>query len=163
MTKNADSLRVRELRGALDQFDRILPSRVRELRNGFARALESLLSREGITYGQWRCLRVLCDNDGISQRELAAKLDMSSAAVVFAVNLLERDGIANRVPDPSDKRRFFVTLTKKGYRLEDVLLSESRAIHSRIVAGLTDAELLVLDQLLTKVRLGQLREINRDA
>jgi MarR family transcriptional regulator for hemolysin len=154
--------RAKGLRGALGQFDQIFPSRFREIRNGFARALEAVLAREGITYGQWRCLRILCDNDGISQRELAAKLDMTSAAVVFAVNLLERDGIAKRVPDPNDKRRVFVTLTKEGYRLEGILLSESRAIHSRIFAGLTDSELLALDKLLLKVRSGQLREIGRD-
>jgi DNA-binding MarR family transcriptional regulator len=163
LAERTTAARARQLRGGYDKFDKIFASRFRDIRIGFARALDGLLTREGITYGQWRCLRVLCDNDGISQRELAGFLDMSSAAVVFAVNLLERDGIAKRVPDPSDKRRIFVTLTKEGYRLESVLLAESRKISERIFQFLSDAEVVALDRLISKVRLGQLAEIERQA
>ena len=161
--RSATAERAHILRGGYDRFDRIFASRFREIRNGFSRALEPLLATVGISYGQWRCLRVLCDSDGISQRELSDLLDMSSAAVVFAVNSLERDGIARRVPDPSDKRRIFIKLKPKGYRLEKVLLAESRAVSERIFASLSDAEVITLDRLLTKVRNGQLAELERQA
>ena len=149
------------LRNAQGTFDEILPSRIREVRNGFARALSDALARAEISYGEWRCLRVLWDADGITQPELSERLDMTSAATVFAVNLLERDGIARRDPDPLDRRRIFVRLTPRGHALRKTLLAESRRIHARIFQPLSDAEILQLSELVEKLQAGLAEEIGR--
>jgi MarR family transcriptional regulator, organic hydroperoxide resistance regulator len=133
--------------------------RLRELSKGFAQALDRILAAEKMTYGEWRCLRVLWQTDGISQRELADKLDLTSAAIVFSVNRLERDGLAARVADPDDGRSVFIRLTRKAKRLNDVLKPKSHSIHSGIFRDFADEEVLTLERLLTKLQVGLDRQI----
>ena len=53
------------------------------------------------------------------QNELAADLGLSSGASTALVDRLERQGIAERYPHPSDRRRTLVRLTARG---EDIIL-----------------------------------------
>ena len=56
---------------------------------------------------------------GISQSLLAERLGMSKQAVQQAVDLLDRQGLIRRAPDPIDKRAKYVVLTEAGlYALE---------------------------------------------
>ena len=48
------------------------------------------------------------------QNELAADLGLSSGASTALVDRLEREGIAERYPHPSDRRRTLVRLTERG-------------------------------------------------
>src|SRR3954468_6279692 len=48
------------------------------------------------------------------QNELAADLGLSSGASTALVDRLERQGIAERYPHPSDRRRTLVRLTARG-------------------------------------------------
>ena len=51
------------------------------------------------------------------QNELAADLGLSSGASTALVDRLERQGIAERYPHPSDRRRTLVKLTERGNRV----------------------------------------------
>jgi DNA-binding MarR family transcriptional regulator len=133
--------------------------RMREISKGFAHALDRVLSDHGVTYGEWRCLRVLWQNNNIPQRELAERLDLTSAAMVFSVNRLERDGLARRIPDPGDKRAVFIRLTPKARRLEQALRPRSFEIHSGIFRDFADAEISALEKLLSKLQHGLDRQI----
>ena len=147
----AERLRAELLRRSETPYEEIFPTRIRVMRNGLARTLEKSIAAAGITYGQWRCLRVLWENDGISQRELAGKLDMTPAAVVFAVDMLERDGMARRGKDLADKRRVKILLTAKGRKLEARLLRESREILIGLFRDVTDEEILTIDRVFGKL------------
>jgi DNA-binding MarR family transcriptional regulator len=54
------------------------------------------------------------------QNELAAGLGLSSGASTALVDRLERQGIAERYPHPSDRRRTLVRLTSRGHAVVDV-------------------------------------------
>jgi DNA-binding MarR family transcriptional regulator len=74
------------------------------------------------------------------QNELAAGLGLSSGASTALVDRLERQGIAERYPHPSDRRRTLVRLTRRGHAVvetsrtwlltgfDDVPPSEHRAL-----------------------------------
>jgi DNA-binding MarR family transcriptional regulator len=153
-SNSASALRTRAagLRAGLQPLGASFAWRTRDVAKLYGRAITEALERHGLTYGNWRALRVLWEGDGITQRELAVRLDMTSAATVFAVNLLERDGLARRVPDPSDARRLFVKLTAKGKGLRDIVLPECRELNLRIASTFSDRELVVLDDLLTRLQ-----------
>ena len=54
------------------------------------------------------------------QNELAADLGLSSGASTALVDRLERQGIAERYPHPSDRRRTLVRLTARGHAVVEV-------------------------------------------
>jgi len=54
------------------------------------------------------------------QNELAADLGLSSSASTALVDRLEREGIAQRYPHPSDRRRTLVRLTARGHAVVEV-------------------------------------------
>jgi DNA-binding MarR family transcriptional regulator len=147
------------LRVGLAPMGSSLSWRIREISKLYTSAFSESVAARGLTHGQWRCLRVLWEQDGMSQRSLSEALDMTPAAAVFSVNLLERDGLAQRVGDPSDKRRTFVHLTRKGRRLLERLLPECGDLNVRISAPFTDRELQTLSDLLDKLKLSLEEEL----
>jgi DNA-binding MarR family transcriptional regulator len=65
------------------------------------------------------------------QNELAADLGLSSSASTALVDRLEREGIAERYPHPSDRRRTLVRLTSRGHTVVEVS-------HGWLLAGFHD-------------------------
>jgi MarR family transcriptional regulator, organic hydroperoxide resistance regulator len=71
--------------------------------------------------GQAMCLRVLATNDGISQRDLAERLQLSRPTVTTMLQRLESGGVIERRVDPHDQRLTRVHLTPAGRELADNL------------------------------------------
>ena len=65
------------------------------------------------------------------QNELATDLGLSSSASTALVDRLEREGIAERYPHPSDRRRTLVRLTARGHAVVEVS-------HGWLLAGFGD-------------------------
>ena len=55
---------------------------VRDANRAFQRLLERRISPHGVTRGQWYFLRVLWEEDGLSQRELSARVGMMEPTTV---------------------------------------------------------------------------------
>jgi DNA-binding MarR family transcriptional regulator len=143
-----------ELRSGVTPLGSSFAWRIRDLERLFERAVFKELAEHGITYGQWRCLRVLWEEDGVSQKELGNRLDMTSASAVFSVNMLERDGLAKRITDAGDKRRVTIRLTKRGRGLGTTLLPALRELNHRIVANFPNTDIIALDALLERLKHG---------
>lgn len=107
----------------------------------FARNLEQRTLPHGITIGQWRFLRELWREDGITQRELSARLDMREPSTVAAVRSLENAGLVRRVRDNEDKRKIRVYLTAKAKRLRVPLLRHVRDVNAIATAGIPTRDL----------------------
>jgi MarR family transcriptional regulator, transcriptional regulator for hemolysin len=107
----------------------------------FARNLEQRTLPHGITIGQWRFLRELWREDGITQRELSARLDMREPSTVAAVRSLENAGLVRRVRDKADRRKIRVHLTAKAKRLRVPLLRHVRDVNAIATAGIPARDL----------------------
>jgi DNA-binding MarR family transcriptional regulator len=117
----------------------------------FRRVFRSRINKEAITDGEWGCLRALWDADNISQRELADKLDISTAAAVFWVNALERDGLAKRFADKTDKRKVVLRLTAKGKRMRDRIRPEIAKVHAVVFEHFSREELEQFSSMLDRM------------
>src|SRR5438552_18277373 len=62
----------------------------------YSRALERRTLPFGISGGQWRFLRVLWAEDGLTQTELSRRVGMREPTTVAAVNGMERAGLVLR-------------------------------------------------------------------
>src|SRR5271165_6087671 len=95
---------------------------VRDAHRAFQRLLERRIAPYGVSRGQWYFLRVLWINDGLSQRELSARVGMMEPTTVIALRSMEKAGLIHRVRSGDDRRKVRVLLTPKGKRLRNELL-----------------------------------------
>ncbi len=114
---------------------------VRDAHRAFQKVLERRIARFGVTRGQWYFLRVLWQQDGISQRELSARVGMMEPTTVIALRGMEKAGLISRARVKEDRRTARVFLTPRGRRLKAQLLPVAREITRRAERGLAAAEL----------------------
>ncbi|PZR51912.1 MarR family transcriptional regulator [Xylanimonas oleitrophica] len=76
---------------------------------------DAAASREGVTPGQTRLLRVLARAEGpLRAVDLATALDVAPRSVTSKVDQAEAEGHVRRLPDPQDRRVRLVELTDAG-------------------------------------------------
>jgi Transcriptional regulators len=117
----------------------------------FSRALEVRTAPHGVSSGQWRFLRVLWREDGLTQRELSRRVGMREPTTVIALKSLERSGFVIRQKSVEDRRKAHVFLTPEARALEAVLLPAVSEVNVIALAGLSEAEIKVLRKALTRV------------
>lgn len=96
-------------------------------------------------------------DDAIYMGDLAAALHDSPQAVSRAIRILELDGLAERAPDPADRRKTLVRLTPLGHErrrvCEDALRLHMRQVWQRLGPAHTAAllaEARLLEQALAE-------------
>jgi DNA-binding MarR family transcriptional regulator len=118
---------------------------------GFARLSEARLKPLGFGVGHLPVLVALRDGQASTQRDLArfAKTEQPPMAQMLA--RMERDGLIQRAPDPTDRRSSRVTLTKVAEaRMPDAVAVLLRG-NQEAMSGFTDAEAEQLVDLLTRL------------
>jgi DNA-binding MarR family transcriptional regulator len=125
---------------------------VRDTHLLFAKALRNRLQNHQITPGQWYFLRILWDEEGLSQRELSRRVGTTEPTTVSALRLLTRNCMIERVRNPKDRRTINIYLTDKARDLKATLMPVAFDVNDVAMRGLTDSEFAQLQGLLQKVR-----------
>ena len=86
------------------------------------------LAELGITYTQYITMMVLWDNDGVSVKELGAKLYLDSGTLTPVLKSLEKKGYVERGRSPNDERVLVVKVTDEGYALRERALAVPPAV-----------------------------------
>jgi DNA-binding MarR family transcriptional regulator len=129
----------------------------------FSRALEVRTAPHGVSSGQWRFLRVLWREDGLTQRELSRRVGMREPTTVVALKSLERSGFVTRQKSVEDRRKAHVFLTPEARALEAVLLPAVAEVNAVALMGLTEAEIAVLRKALIQVGRNLAADADEDA
>lgn len=124
---------------------------VRDANRAFQRLLERRIAPYGVARGQWYFLRVLWAEDGLSQRELSARVGTMEPTTVIALRSMEKSGLVRRVRSRDDKRRAQVWLMPKAQRLRDDLLKVARRITDAAEDGITREELALFRGVLRRM------------
>jgi DNA-binding MarR family transcriptional regulator len=114
---------------------------VRDAHRAFQRLLERRIAAYGVSRGQWYFLRVLWITDGLSQRELSARVGMMEPTTVIALRRMEKSGMIRRVRGADDRRKVRVFLSAKAKRLRGELLALARAITDEAEQGIAARDL----------------------
>ena len=88
----------------------------------FSTELEKYTAPYGVSSAQWWLLRVLWEEQDITQRELCDKVRVKEATMVKAVDGLVAAGLAKRLRSTSDRRKWKIRLTDKAKKLKEKLL-----------------------------------------
>lgn len=116
-------------------------------------ALQRFFKEHGIeiTAEQWAIIRHLWDEDGLSQREIAEKTSKDKPNITRMVDALEQKRLLFRQPDPRDRRKYCIYLTKEGKQLQERLWPLALDLRERVTQNLTPAEIDLLKDTLNKI------------
>jgi DNA-binding MarR family transcriptional regulator len=135
---------------ALQPLDDSLDFLIRDTRRLLLKCIELRLAQHGIPLGAWFPLRILYEEDGITQRELSRKLGYLDAAAGAIVEVMEKLKLVRRVRNAADRRKINVFLTPTGRRIGKRTIGDMQAINEQIALGFTQREAETLRTLLRR-------------
>jgi len=92
--------------------------------------------------------------EGVTMSELSRMLLVSNGNATTVVDRLEKDGLVCRSPSETDRRTVFVALTPEGLKQFEGLAADHEARVSRLFAGLSEADLDALTDILKRMGVG---------
>jgi DNA-binding MarR family transcriptional regulator len=116
-----------------------------------ARDLEAHIKPHGIALGAFPALLHLWEKDGLTQKELVAKLGIEQPTLAATLTRMERDGLVTRQRDAGDGRVQRIRLTEKARALRKVAYAAATAVNTRAVSGLKTVEQQQLIELMGRV------------
>jgi len=136
----------------IDLFNSV-PALMRQVHRGLSRGMEQRAAKYGISIGTWYFLRVLWEEDGLTQSELSERIGIVGPTTVMAINRMVRDGLAVRLTDPDDRRKGRIYLTARARRLKTKMLVEAADFVEQALASIPDREIRQLRTTLRKIAL----------
>nr|WP_321458138.1 MarR family transcriptional regulator [uncultured Cohaesibacter sp.] len=110
-----------------------------------------LLEPLGLTYPQYLIMLILWEHDGVSLKDIGARLGQKSGALTPVLKRLEQDGLVERIRDEKDERALNIKLTEKGEELRQEAAKVGPCVAE--ACGMPIPELIEL-----KAKLEELRE-----
>lgn len=124
---------------------------VRQIYRGFARSLERRIARDGVSIGMWFVLRMLWEEDGLTQREISERVGINGPTVVMAINNMEGAGLVKRTPNQEDRRKTNVFLTKRGHQLKKRLWPMAKEVYAVAFKNISRKDIDAIGRFLTQV------------
>ena len=124
---------------------------VRYAYRAFVKGLAIELDPHDITTSQWSVLRVLWQDEGMSQVELAQRMMVEKASLTPVLESMTNGRLIIRSRNSDDRRKVNIFLTARGRRLKAVLLPFGGKINRRATRGMSSAEIDQLRGLLCKL------------
>ena len=101
-------------------FDNSIGYKVYRTSRAFQKAFDlELRDKVGLTFNQWRVINILASFNGITQKEIADKLELEAPSLIPMIDKLQSLELVERRSDPKDRRINRVYLTKKAESLYD--------------------------------------------
>ncbi|HUA08987.1 MAG TPA: MarR family transcriptional regulator [Candidatus Acidoferrales bacterium] len=126
---------------------RALGNAVRTIRARLDRSLQ----RSGLRLGQYQVLRHLWEDDGLTPREIADRLDVEMPTVTRTVQRMVRDGLVERHAHPADARSVRIYLTKRGSELQPLLAEIIAEQTEHALRGFSAAERAAFVRMLDRI------------
>lgn len=106
----------------------------------------------GLHSGQVFILLELWKKNGLRQVDLAARLSVSTPTINKMILGLISSGLVSRTRLENDARSTRIFLTDAGAAVREAVETQWHELEENTVAGLTEAERLILFELLTKMK-----------
>ena len=115
------------------------------------RAVNDEMSGRGLSMARTKMLRRLHEQGPTRPSVLAADFDLSPHSITDIVDGLERLGLAERRPDPADRRAKLVVITAAGLSALDVANVTRERLLTQIFGALTEDDRVTLLRLLGRL------------
>ena len=112
------------------------------------RAVNDEMSGCGLSMARTKVLKHLKEHGPTRQSVLAAEFGMAPHSITDIVDALERQGLAQRRPDATDRRAKLVAITDAGQACLDVATGIRERLLTQIFGALSEADRATLIRLL---------------
>jgi DNA-binding MarR family transcriptional regulator len=109
------------------------------------------LQAAGSSLPFWLVLQNLREEDGLSQRDLARRLQLEAPTLTRHIDRMAAEGLLVRKPDPRDRRVTRIMITAEGRKLHDRLSEVARAREAEFRSLLSAREITMLERVLPRI------------
>ena len=117
---------------------------IRDAGRALARALTIHLADHNVSFGHWSFLRILWEEDGLTQRELSERAGVMEPTTFSALKSMGRLGFITRRQLGNDRKRMHVFLTPKGRLLKKRLVPIAEEVNAIAIKGVPAAQVEVV-------------------
>jgi len=115
-----------------------------------------------LTFTQAMALNHLLVQDGLTQIELARRMDIGTVTISGVVDRLEANGWVVRKPDERDRRAKTLWITDKVLKVKPELINALRDLNDLMLRGFSDEEVNQLARFLRQAKANLLSAQNAD-
>jgi MarR family transcriptional regulator, organic hydroperoxide resistance regulator len=115
---------------------------------GLARALQMRLTEHSVSYGHWIFLRILWDEEGLTQRELSARAGVMEPTTFAALKAMAQRGYVTRRRNPQSRKEMQVFLTPQGRALQAKLVPLAEEVNDVALRGVGTADIAATRRML---------------
>lgn len=108
----------------------------------------------GIYRGQHHILRTLMKYPGLTQNELAQKINVAKASLTTSLNRMEKNGFVAREKSKTDGRCNIIYITDKGIEAMNGCEKEIEKIKIALFSKLNQDEIATFNQIISKLMEG---------
>ena len=102
----------------------------------------------GLTPAQWKVILVLNLMDGLTQKEIAEKINIDGSTLVPVIDRMEQSGLVERRADSKDRRNNRIYLTKKSESTVDSIIQTILQLRKIIYRGVSENEINTVQNVL---------------
>lgn len=100
----------------------------------------ALMKEENLHPGQMPLLVALHKEEGLTQRELASRLDIKPSTLNVMIGRLEKNGMIRKKQDSMDQRRSLIYLTQEGKCAFEKVKEKARSMQKEVMEAFTEEE-----------------------
>lgn len=131
---------------------------VKDAARGLARSLQVRLADHSVSFGNWIFLRILWEQDGLTQRQLSIEAGLAEPTTFTALKTLERRGYIRREHKLGSPRRVLIYLTPEGRALRERLEPLAKEVNEIAIRGVSPDNVAIARQTL----LAMIRNLSAD-
>ncbi len=124
---------------------------VKDATRALVRALQLRLAEHDIAFGHWSFLRILWEDDGLTQRELSARAGVMEPTTYAALKEMEKRGFITKRRAPTNKKNNYVYLTAKGRALKKKLIPLAEEVNRIAVGKIRATDIAVVRKTLLSI------------
>ncbi|MCC5518332.1 MarR family winged helix-turn-helix transcriptional regulator [Vibrio splendidus] len=119
--------------------------------NKATKDFDTELKKHGLTIALWPTMMCLWEEEGLTQRDIAAKSKVENSTTTRTLDKLEKLELVERRADPNSRRSFRIYLTEKGKALEEQLIPVPVRVNKALMSELDAEEQQQMITLLKKM------------
>ena len=133
-------------------FDNSIGYKVYRTSRAFQKAFDlELRNKVGVTLSQWRVINVLVSFNGITQKEIADKLEVEAPSLIPMIDKLQNLELVERRSDPKDRRINRIYLTNKAESLYESMHECGLSIIKLATKGIDQDQLNIVIKYLDTI------------
>ena len=111
-----------------------------------------LRKKVGITFGQWKVIVMLYNQNGLTQKEIADRLDLEGPTLIPIIDKMEKEGFVVRRVDATDRRNNRIYYTEKSSELWDKMIECALKIRQVSIRDISEEDIVFMISILEKIR-----------